>query len=234
MSHIVAIVPAYNEAGRVAPVVAALRDFCDEVIVVDDGSADATADEAHAAGARVIRSVRNRGKGAALTAGIAAAQASHADVLLFADADLASSATALQALLAPVAGGIADMAIAAPPPSGPSGFGLVEGLARRGIRMLAHIDTLRPLSGQRAIRADLARHLTLDQRFGVETGMTIDAVRLGARVLEVPVGFTHARTGRDLAGFTHRAKQGMGVAGALLRRLPGLLRRAQKRGNVAS
>ncbi|HVL89121.1 MAG TPA: glycosyltransferase family 2 protein [Actinomycetota bacterium] len=233
MTRVVAIVPAYQEAGRVAPAVTALKEFCDRIIVVDDGSTDATADEAAAAGARVIRSSRNRGKGSALAAGIRAAGAD-AQVLLLADADLASSASTLRALLRPVVDGEADLTIAAPPPSGPSGFGLVESLARHGIKALARLDTTRPLSGQRAIRADLASRLRLDRRFGVETGMTIDAVRLGARVVEVPCAFTHARTGRDLAGFAHRAKQGLGVGRAVLRRLPGLLRRPPKRGNVAS
>ncbi|HEX9696438.1 MAG TPA: glycosyltransferase [Actinomycetota bacterium] len=232
MNRVVAIVPAYQEAGRVAPAVAALKAFCDEIIVVDDGSTDATAHEAEIAGARVVRLDRNRGKGAALAAGIRAAQ-TRGDILLLVDADLAASASALRRLIAPVAAGEADLAIAAPAPSGRSGFGLVERFARRGIAALSGAAMTRPLSGQRALRADLAERLTLERGFGVETGMTIDAVRAGARVVEVPCEFSHARTGRDLAGFSHRAKQGLGVAGALARRVRRSLRPAPKRGNVA-
>jgi glycosyltransferase involved in cell wall biosynthesis len=65
------VVPAYNEAARVATVVADLRTHFDTVVVVDDGSADETADLARAAGARVVRHPGNLGQGAALQTGFA-------------------------------------------------------------------------------------------------------------------------------------------------------------------
>jgi glycosyltransferase involved in cell wall biosynthesis len=65
------VVPAFNEAARVASVVAGLRTHFDTVVVVDDGSADATADLARAAGARVVRHPGNLGQGAALQTGFA-------------------------------------------------------------------------------------------------------------------------------------------------------------------
>lgn len=231
-SGVIAIVPAYNEAGRVAPAVAALKGFCDTVVVVDDGSSDATAIEAERAGARVVRLPGNRGKGAALSAGIAAVPS--AAILLLADADLASSAASLRAIVEPVASGSADIAIAAPPPAGKSGFGLVEGLARWGTARLTGRTLARPLSGQRAMTGAAARALTLDRRFGVETGMNIDALRAGLRIVEVPCAFTHAATGRDPAGFAHRARQGIGVASAIGARFLRSLRSTAKRGNVAS
>lgn len=66
---VLAIVPAHNEAGRVGAVVAALAAQGLPVLVVDDGSADATGSEASAAGAQVLRLEPNRGKGGALKAG---------------------------------------------------------------------------------------------------------------------------------------------------------------------
>lgn len=63
------VVPAYNEEARVASVVADLRTRFDSVVVVDDGSSDATADLARAAGARVVRHPGNLGQGAALQTG---------------------------------------------------------------------------------------------------------------------------------------------------------------------
>lgn len=63
------VVPAYHEAGRIGAVVSGIKRWIGDVIVVDDGSADATAGEAEAAGAIVIRHARNMGKGAALETG---------------------------------------------------------------------------------------------------------------------------------------------------------------------
>jgi glycosyltransferase involved in cell wall biosynthesis len=65
------VVPAYNEAARVATVVAALRAEFGTVVVVDDGSTDATAQLARAAGSRVVRHPGNLGQGAALQTGFA-------------------------------------------------------------------------------------------------------------------------------------------------------------------
>jgi dolichyl-phosphate beta-glucosyltransferase len=86
------VVPAYGEAGRVGAAVAQLRTAVAplgedvEVLVVDDGSPDGTAEEAAAAGARVLRLPENRGKGAAVRAGVLAARGRS---VVFTDADLA-------------------------------------------------------------------------------------------------------------------------------------------------
>lgn len=81
------VVPAYNEAGRIGAVLQPVLDssLVDEVIVVDDGSEDATADEASRFPVRVVRLAENRGKAAALDAGVSEAKN---DVFLFLDADL--------------------------------------------------------------------------------------------------------------------------------------------------
>jgi glycosyltransferase involved in cell wall biosynthesis len=215
---ITAIVPAYNEEDRVASTVRALLGSgrVDDVIVVDDGSSDRTADRARGAGAGVVRLRRNLGKAAAITGGVAATES---DILLFCDADLAESAAAVTALLDPILSGAADMAIAAPPPAGgPSGFGLVESFARWGIARIARRTFDRPLSGQRALRREYWPAGRPAPGFGFEVGLTIDAVRAGARVVEVPCAFTHARTGRDISGFVHRARQGAAVVRAVAAR----------------
>jgi glycosyltransferase involved in cell wall biosynthesis len=217
LSEIAAIVPAHDEAARVAATVAALRSIpgVAEVVVVDDGSTDGTDREAERAGARVLRFDRNRGKGAALDAGVAATEA---PILLLSDADLERSAANLRSLLEPLIDGIADVAIAAPPRTRRrSGFGLVEGLAGWGIRRLTGRRFERPLSGQRAIRREAAS-IGFAAGFAAETAFTIDALRAGYRVVEVPCQITHARTGRDPAGFAHRARQGIDVARALVTR----------------
>jgi glycosyltransferase involved in cell wall biosynthesis len=74
---LLAVVPGHNEAGRIGPVVAAVMAQGLPVLVVDDGSSDATGAEAQAAGAQVLRLEPNRGKGAALKAGFERALDQH-------------------------------------------------------------------------------------------------------------------------------------------------------------
>src|SRR5690349_12474402 len=83
---IVALIPAHDEAARIGPVVAgALRHV--PVLVVDDGSSDATAATAATAGARVLSLDPNRGKGAALRAGFAVALDDGAEAVITLDGD---------------------------------------------------------------------------------------------------------------------------------------------------
>jgi hypothetical protein len=65
-----------------------------------------------------------------------------------------------------------------------------------------------PLSGQRALTSDALRAvLPFAPRFGMETGMTIDAARAGLRVCELELDLEHRATGRTPRGFAHRARQ---------------------------
>ena len=84
---VIAIIPAYHEASVIAGVVRKTVSFVDEVVVVDDGSEDRTGETARVAGSRVYTHVLNRGLGAALSTGIAAALKRGADVIITLDAD---------------------------------------------------------------------------------------------------------------------------------------------------
>lgn len=81
------LIPAYQEEAHIAAVVREVRDYCPEVIVIDDGSADRTAQAAAEAGATVLAHVRNQGKGAALQTGFDHARAQGFDLVLTLDAD---------------------------------------------------------------------------------------------------------------------------------------------------
>lgn len=213
MGRGVAVVPARDEAERIGDTVRALREVGLDVIVVDDASTDATAAIADQAGAQVITLARRSGKGGALAAGLAKADA---EIIVLIDADLGSSASIAGALLERIESGEADLAIGAPPREGTSGFGVVEMSARLAVRALCGRNFSRPLSGQRAARSEVLRDVRIASGFGVEVAMSIDAVRLGYRVEEVPLSFTHARTGRDVAGFRHRIRQGGHILRALM------------------
>lgn len=105
------LVPAFNEADRIGPVLAAVLQnlLVDEVIVIDDASQDDTAEVARAAGARVLRQPANGGKSAAIAAGIAAARA---PLLLLLDADLQGlRPDHVTSLLAPVLMGEAEASL---------------------------------------------------------------------------------------------------------------------------
>jgi Glycosyl transferase family 2 len=213
-SRTVALVAARDEAGRIGPCVTALRDVVREVVVVDDASTDATSDEATDAGATVLRTERRLGKGAALEGALG--HLAPADVWLLADGDLGETAKGLSALVDIVDAGEADLAIAAFPPAHAGGFGLVKRAAAHLIRVQTGFEASEPLSGQRALTAvAMERVRPLADGFGVETAMTIDAVRAGLRVVEVPIdGLDHRPTYRDPAGFIHRARQGWDIARA--------------------
>ncbi|HEX6208382.1 MAG TPA: glycosyltransferase family 2 protein [Actinomycetota bacterium] len=210
-----AFVAARDEESRVGETVRAIRDLpVDEIVVVDDGSRDGTAAEALAAGARVLVAPRPMGKGEALEAALDRAPA--ADVYLFLDGDLGATASAAVPLLELVRDGKADLAIAElPRQPGHGGFRVVKRLSARLIRSLSGFRAREPMSGQRAMTREVLEAVRpLAPGFGVETAMTIDAVRAGFRVMEVEVPMSHRVTGRDLAGFAHRARQGRDVLAA--------------------
>jgi glycosyltransferase involved in cell wall biosynthesis len=223
-ARVVGVVAAWNEADRIGGTVAALLAIpaVAEVVVADDGSSDLTARAALEAGARVVRSERNAGKGAALEAAVSAAAAGGAGVIVLADGDLSESASALESVLRPVLAGRADLAVAVPPRPLSAGFGLVRRTAAWLVRRTSGFDSEAPLSGQRAATVDcLLACRPFAPGFGVDAAMLADAARLGFRVVEVPADVTHRSTGRDLAGFRHRARQGVDVVGALVPRAVG-------------
>jgi glycosyltransferase involved in cell wall biosynthesis len=230
------VVAAYNEADRLPATLAALaRAFpAAPVWVADDGSRDATAALARAAGARVVRSERVIGKGAAVTAAARAAlaepvaQTGEETVFVLCDGDLADSAGELAPLAQAVARGEADVAIGAFATRVGGGLGLALGFARWAIRARCGLRTRAPISGQRALSRGALEHvLPFASGYGMEIGMTIDAVRAGDRVVELELELTHRASGRTLAGFLHRGRQLVDFARVYRRRRPGGFRAAR-------
>jgi len=85
----------------------------------------------------------------------------------------------------------------------------VKRLARFLLRRLTGIETREPLSGQRVVTGRcLQACRPIASGFGVEVGLTADALHLGFSVREVAVPLEHRYTHRDLSGFLHRGRQG--------------------------
>jgi glucosyl-3-phosphoglycerate synthase len=217
-----AVIPARDEAAALAETLDALETIpgLSRLIVADDGSRDATAGIAHSHGAEVLSATppgKSRGKGQALRVGLIHAREQLPDALLLADADLGSSAAHLTGLLEAL-DELHPVAVAAFPPAATTGgFGLVKRFSQRAILSRTGYAPLEPLSGQRALllsALDALRH-GIAPGFGAEVGMTLDLLSAGIKPLEIPLPLTHRPTGRNLSGFTHRARQGIDIARAL-------------------
>ena len=207
------VVSAWNERERIGATVAALRETLPEarVVVADDHSDDGTAELARAAGAEVVTAPRRLGKGGAnnLALGhLRDAGGEPAPLVVLCDGDLGDSARQLGKLVDAVERGDGDLAVGTFARRTGGGFGIALGFARFALRRRAGIEPAAPISGQRALRPEVVDAVVpFAHGFGMETAMTIDAVRAGFRLVEVELELEHRSTGRTAAGFVHRFRQ---------------------------
>ena len=202
------IIPAMNEAGCIGDLVAAvLCQQVQSVIVVDNGSTDATGEAAARAGARVVGEPR-RGYGYACWAGTLAVQ--DAEVLAYLDGDYSFDPGELPRLLAPLRAGTADLVL------GSRALGQVEPgsmppAQRFGNWLTARL--MRPLYGlpvtdlgpYRAVRRELVLALNMrEMTYGWPTEMIVKAARQRARIVEAPVSYRSRRAGRSKVSGTLR------------------------------
>jgi glycosyltransferase involved in cell wall biosynthesis len=209
------IVTARNEAERLGATLRALPEA--QLWVADDASDDATAAVAEQAGARVVTAPKRLGKGGAATLAAEALLREGDPVVLLADADLGGSARELQKLVDAL--DAADLAIATFATRVGGGFGIAVGASRLAIERATGRTMSAPLSGQRALRAGvLPQLLPFASGYGMETGMTIDALRAGLRVVEIELQLEHRATGKSFSGFVHRGRQARDIARAYVSR----------------
>jgi glycosyltransferase involved in cell wall biosynthesis len=212
VARVAAIIPALDEEQAIGLVVADVRPLVDEVVVVDNGSRDRTAEVARGAGARVVAEPR-RGYGQACLTGIAAAAG--ADVFVFIDGDRSDHPEQLPAVAGPVLSGAADMAIGSRR-LGRATAGSHPWHAVLGTR--ACVALMNALTGTRAtdlgpfraIRASSLAALDMrDRNYGWTVEMQVKAQRAGLRVVEVPVDY-RPRIGRSKVSGTLRGTIGAG------------------------
>jgi len=187
---IVAVIPAYKEATQIADVLTRTRSFVDEIIVVNDGSPDETAEVASTHGAIVVSHVINRGLGAAIGTGFAFAKKRGADVVITLDADGQHDPAEIPKFIEAMKGG-ADVVIGS------------RMLTRTGMpwyrqvaNMLGNISTLvlfgayvtDSQSGFRAFsRAALDKIEIKTNRMEVSSELIAEAKHHGFKIVEVPI-----------------------------------------------
>ena len=199
------IVPAYNEEPTIGLMLGSLlKSIPDvyEIIVVDDGSADKTAELAQdwartEPRIRVIRLAKNEGKTAALKRGFAA---STGDVVIVQDADLEYDPREIPCLVGPIANGQADVVYGSRFLVGREARVLYfrHYMANRLLTFLSDLLTDLNLTdvetGYKAFRGEIIRQMVIESsRFGFEIEVTAKIAKLRCRVYEVPISY-HGRT----------------------------------------
>ncbi|CAN5896494.1 hypothetical protein BH23ACT10_BH23ACT10_02940 [soil metagenome] len=202
---VVLFLPAHNEEAAVGAVVARVPErVCGHPVVclvVDDGSTDRTAHRARAAGARVLAFERNRGLGAAVRRGLAAAVAENAAAVAFCDADGEYAPEELCRLVAPILAGEADYVV------GSRFTGTIEHMLwhRRlgnraltaGVRLLTGAPISDGQSGYRALSPAAATQARIIHDFNYAQVLTLDLLARGVRYHEVPISYRFRETGES-------------------------------------
>ena len=217
MTKTLAAIPAYNEEVAIGSVALRCQRYVDEVLVVDDGSADSTAEVAKLAQASVIRHKSNIGKGAAIQSALAYARTNGFDAVVLLDGDGQHNPSDIPLLLEPVLQGKADLVVGARRRA-TSHMPLYRRVGQRTLDLLTAAGGMAAVtdsqSGFRALSRAAVESLDLEERtFGIESEMLIAAKQKHLRIASVPI-----RTRYDVLGSTKGPiSHGVGVVDRILR-----------------
>jgi len=191
MPIITAVIPAYNEAGRIVQTLNQVKPFADEIIVVDDASTDRTAVLARESGAKVFTQPENKGYISAIQYGFKEASG---EIVITLDADGEFSAQDIPRMIKPLIDGHADMV--------QGHRDIIPRLSERVLTWLAQLKA--PVgdsgTGLRALRTGLARSLELKGACicGV---FALEVASKGGRIIEIPVALQKTNKQRKIAWF---------------------------------
>lgn len=229
-----AVIPAYNPGPALAQVAAAAAAElgAERVLVIDDGSRDGAAERAHATGVEVVRHPRNRGKGAALRTGFAAALAAGAEWVFTLDADGQHDPQEMPTFLAEAARGRYDLIIGdrmADTRDMPALRIFANRATSSIISMLAGQGIRDSQSGYRLIAAPVLRAVDLRfNRFDAESEILVKAARAGFRIGAVPIRTIYGGEQSTI----HPLRDTVRFVGLVMRLLPVALRRRRMIGNA--
>ncbi|MDQ7815008.1 MAG: glycosyltransferase family 2 protein [Patescibacteria group bacterium] len=198
--RIIAVIPAYNEEKRIGETIRKVRPLVDGVVVVDDGSSDATFDTAMQSGVTVLRHAMNRGQGAGLKTGTEAALQIGADVIVHIDADGQHDPSFIPVLVDPIKRGEADVVMGSRFMGlRPEGIPLSRRLLHRAIKIFNALvmgiprKLTDPQSGLRAMNSEASRRLDFRQDRMAHCSELLRLItRSDLRWVEVPVKVTYS------------------------------------------
>ncbi|MDE0318114.1 MAG: glycosyltransferase family 2 protein [Candidatus Poribacteria bacterium] len=214
------IIPVLNEEGAIANVINDIpKSLVQEIIVVDNGCTDRTAEIARKHGAKVVREPQ-RGYGSACLAGIAAIQT--ADIVVFLDGDYSDDPTEMPSLVQPIQDGLAEFVIGT---RIPSEKGALLPQARFGNKFATFLMRIffgvryTDLGPFRAIRYEQLQALDMqDKNFGWTIEMQLKAAKMGMNVREVPVSYRKRIGTSKISGtFLGSLKAGVKILATLFR-----------------